>query len=210
MFANITPFRAGQSPFARSLNNSFKFTSLPAPYVPKFVPYTFNVAKVNSMPLQRIEAAKPEFKFTPMPRINAPEFKFTPLEVAQKMDRASFSPANLMVEATIAQSLEPALLVQGNKVKTLALLPVVAKNNPEIEAAAAITSGHTQALEGYISSVAIKAKAAEALKTPVMAQENLLKVMQSLAESESLRVTQNYTNPAEKYLQSYLEMRLRE
>jgi hypothetical protein len=115
-----------------------------------------------------------------------------------------------MAEATIAKSLEPAPLVQEHKVKTLALLPIVPSQELAPEVFAEAKPQHAQALKEYLKLMAIRAEASEGLKAIAFSQQNPRAMMEELLLRESLQITQNYVNPAEKFLQSYLEMGLRE
>jgi hypothetical protein len=212
-FKNIEPLKAVQSPFLKSLNTNFTFTHLPAPHIPKFVPYAFSVAKVNALGAVKLDTAKVNFKFTPLPKLTASQFDFTHLPLPEKIASSAFSPANLLLEATLVKSVEPVYLVEKNKVKTLALLPLVSIEPPDYLGATPQIVPHLEALENYINLAVLKTQVSgSALKlagvnSGEITASDLIKIMQDLAQRQSLRITQSYVSPQEKYLQSYMQMR---
>jgi len=186
-------------------NSNFKFTKLPELQVPRFVPYSFNVAKVAPAKTTTMNIKSAEQNYTVAQNSSAPRSSLSMLTT-------SYTPVNtsrLIAVTSVAGQTTVETITPVNiesKLKVIAMLPSGADSEE------AVVTRRTQTLENYLAETNIPTyqvspkEALTQLQGANVGKEALMGLMQATPKVEALRVTVQYNSPAEMYLQNYVAM----
>ncbi|MEI8350619.1 MAG: hypothetical protein WCI77_10775 [Candidatus Omnitrophota bacterium] len=204
-FIKISPLNI-KSAFTSLPNSSFKFTKLPELQAPRFVPYSFNVAKVTpaKTATMDIKSAAQNYNVAqnssvPRSSVATLSTNYVPVNSGRLIAVAS------AVNQTTIETITPVNI--ESKLKVIAMLPS-GQDSEET-----IVTRRTQTLENYLASTNVPTyqvspkEALAQLQSANIEKQALLGLMQQTAPKvEALRVTVQYNSPAEMYLQSYAVM----